>query len=423
MEQKIPLTKNVWTSFLLMFLGLWLIASPLTFGYKEFLGKNDVICGFILLICGWKSRHAGSVFAPWLACAIGLWLQLAPIFFWAANAAAYLNETFTGILAIVFSVILPGIPGHKERKGPEIPPGWSYNPSSWPQRIPVIALACFGWLAARYLASYQLGFIERIWDPWFVSSGGLNGSECVLTSAISQSFPVSDAGMGAFAYSLEAILGCKGGTARWRTMPWLVLSFGLLVIPLGLISIFLIILQPLAVGCWCALCLMIAFAMLLMVMLTIDEVMATLHGLHLARSKGLSWMEALWQGLPETAAISDDKTPPLSSSFNTLLSTAFLGCSFRWNLLCTALLGAVAMMLPAYLSMPKIFANWDHVLGALCIVLSVVSMANATHKARFGLALFGCILIVLAFTQISEPKLFFPHLVLGGSWLALCFKH
>ena len=34
-----------------------------------------------------------------------------------------------------------GNAGHAHDGGPDVPPGWSYNPSSWPQRAPIIALA------------------------------------------------------------------------------------------------------------------------------------------------------------------------------------------------------------------------------------------------------------------------------------------
>lgn len=421
MEQKESLN-YIWTRFFLIFLGVWLIASPMTFGYTgEALCANDIICGLLLIFFGWNARHANRNWAPWLASAVGLWLQFAPVAFWTHSPAAYLNETITGVLSILLSIIIPGFPGHTERSGPEIPPGWSYNPSSWPQRIPVIALACFGWLAARYLAAYQLGFITTMWDPFFNYGNGLNGTICVIESPLSKSFPVSDAGMGALAYTLEAILGCKGGPARWRTMPGIVIGFGLLVIPLGLISIILIILQPLAVASWCSLCLMIAFAMLIMVMLTIDEVAAALQCIRQGRRRGIAWLPLLWEGLPESAFEPDTRTPPLTASFYKLLAAAFWGCTFRWNLILTAILGALAMMLPSFIHVPQWLADCDYVLGALSIILSLVSMADVTRIARFGLALFGLVLLVCSFAQVTHPAIFFPHFILGGGWIVLCW--
>src|SRR3546814_5840121 len=84
-------------------------------------------------------------------------------------------------------------------------------------------------------------------------------------------FPVSDAGLGAVVYSLEVLMGLMGDHRRWRTMPWMVAGFGILVIPLGMAQVILIMLQPIAVGTWSTLALASAAGMLLMVTLSIDE--------------------------------------------------------------------------------------------------------------------------------------------------------
>ena len=112
-------------------------------------------------------------------------------------------------------------------QGPEVPPGWSYNPSAWPQRAPVIALAFLSFLVARYMAAFQLGYIETAWDPFFG-----NGTERVLTSDVSKAWPISDAGLGAMTYMIEALMGLMGDQRRWRTMPWMVAGFGFVVVPL-----------------------------------------------------------------------------------------------------------------------------------------------------------------------------------------------
>jgi len=62
----------------------------------------------------------------------------------------------------------------------KIPSGWDYNPSSWPQRIPIVVLAIIGFLVASYLALFQMKVLPEVWDPFF---GG--GSRKSLTSYIS----------------------------------------------------------------------------------------------------------------------------------------------------------------------------------------------------------------------------------------------
>lgn len=39
---------------------------------------------------------------------------------------------------------------HKEK----IPPGWTYNPSTWGERLPIVALGAFGFLVAGYMSLY-----------------------------------------------------------------------------------------------------------------------------------------------------------------------------------------------------------------------------------------------------------------------------
>lgn len=66
----------------------------------------------------------------------------------------------------------------------------------------------------------------------------------------------------------------------------MVTMFGLLVIPLGLVHIFLVISQPVIVGYWCAFCLLAALIMLPMIPLEFDEVFAMFQHMKEAKSRG-----------------------------------------------------------------------------------------------------------------------------------------
>ena len=59
------------------------------------------------------------------------------------------------------------------------------------------------------------------------------GTARIITSHISEAWPVADAGLGAAVYVLEILTGVIGDKRRWRTMPWMVLFFGILIVPLG----------------------------------------------------------------------------------------------------------------------------------------------------------------------------------------------
>src|SRR5690606_26759179 len=111
-----------------------------------------------------------------------------------------------------------------------------------------------GFLIATYMALFQWGLIDSVWDPVFGDQ-----TEAVLRSNPSQRmemwFGVPDAAFGALAYLGDAIFGLAGSTRRWQYRPWLVILFGIDVIPLGIVSVVLVILQGTVVGSWCFPCL------------------------------------------------------------------------------------------------------------------------------------------------------------------------
>lgn len=154
-------------------------------------------------------------------------------------------------------------------------PPYDRNPSGWGQRLPIVALALCACAVSVYLALYQWGLIPGIWDPVFG-----DGSEKVLDSQASEQMRrwirIPDAALGAVGYLSEAIFGLAGSTRRWQYRPWLVLLFGLDVIPLGVVSVVLVIAQGAVVGAWCTLCLLTAALSLILVFLSYDEVWASI---------------------------------------------------------------------------------------------------------------------------------------------------
>lgn len=371
-------SKMLWTRFGTIVLGLWLLTSPETFGYiHDPLRWSDWISGILLILFGFismKRRWSGWI---WGGCLVGIWLQFAPLAFWAKEPVIYVNDTLIGVLAIAFCVLVPLRP-HQFEIGPQIPSGWTYNPSSWQQRIPVIFFAIVGWFIARYLASFQLHYIDYVWDPFF----GL-GTEKVITSMISKEFPVPDAGLGAMAYSLEAIMGAKGGVRRWHTMPWIVVIFGILVVPLGFTSIVLVMLQPIAVGAWCGLCLIIATCMLIMLALTVDEVVAVCQYLKRIRREKLPFWRTFFMGSQYAEDSVDTRTPSFHQPFWKIIHSMVWGVRVRWNLLITAIIGAWLLFADNILGFTGILANNTDVCGALIVVFSIVSWAEVARALRF----------------------------------------
>jgi hypothetical protein len=170
-----------------------------------------------------------------------------------------------------------------------IPPGWSYNPSTWSQRLWIVGIALVGFGIAAYLSLYQYRVVDDVWEPLFGS-----GSRTILDSWVSKLLPVSDAALGAFSYLLDAMTGVIGGKRRWKTMPWMVVLFGIAVGPLGLVSLLLVILQPTLFDDWCTLCLVTAAISIVMIGPSMDEVLASLQHLGREKDRGRSLWRAFW---------------------------------------------------------------------------------------------------------------------------------
>lgn len=382
-----------WSQIPLLVLGLWLIASPFSLGYRSVpLIWSDVISGILVTALAVIAFRTGRAWAAWANTFVGLWLAFAPLVFWAPDAAAYANDTLVGVLVIVFAILVPMM---MQMAGPEVPLDWSYNPSTWLQRAPVLALALLSFFLSRYMAAFQLGHISWAWDPVFG-----NGTILVLTSTVSKAFPISDAGLGAFTYLVELLSGFMGDPRRWRTMPWMVALFGFMVVPLGIVSVGLIILQPVVVGAWCTACLLSALFMLLMVALSLDEVIAMLQFLLQTRRAGKSVWRTFWLG---GDALGDNLTPRRPET--THPRQMFWGVTVPWNLLVSALLGAWLMLAPAVFETQGRTAHSDHILGALVVTVAIVAFAEVTRAARF-------INIALALGIIVLPWVF------GGATLA-----
>ncbi len=369
---------TLWAPFGVIALGGFLAASPLAFSHDDrALVVSDVACGLLLVALGYRSLSPQGGLARWGATAVGIWLLFAPLAFWAPTAASYAVDTLVGALAIAFSILIPGMPGMRMLEGPTTPPGWSYNPSSWPQRLPPIAAALGAFLIARYMAGFQLEHVGSVEDPFFG-----DGSERILTSDVSEAFPVSDAGLGAFAYMIEALSGFMGGTDRWRTMPWMVLMFFVLVVPLGIVSIVLVILQPLAVGTFCTPCLATAVLMLVMIPFAVDEVVAMGQFLADVRRRGDSLWTNFWRGgtIAGEGAADDAQLPaPLADAAR----FARRGVNLAPSLAVSAALGIALMLLPPLFGVDDAAAEANWLFGPLIVTFAVTAMADVARPLRF----------------------------------------
>lgn len=183
--------------------------------------------------------------------------------------------------------------GLRETEEHTPPPGWSYNPSSWSERRPLLLLAVVGLVMASYTACEQLGIVARMWDPFF----GSQSSYLVTHSAISRLLPIPDGLLGVVGYLCDLLFGALGSSSRWRTLPGVTLLFGVTITGLGVVSVLLTILQGAVITHWCTVCLISATMSMLVFGLGIGEVLASLQYLAREHVRGHALWPALWGGV------------------------------------------------------------------------------------------------------------------------------
>lgn len=417
----------IWAHFFNIALGTWLLTSPPLLGLQsQMLAISDVVSGIALMTFAALALSWRLAWARWVCALIGGWVMSAPILFWAPTAAGYLNDTLVGALIVGFAVLVPPEPGVSRvaaTSGPTVPPEWSYNPSSWTQRVPIIALAFVGLYISRYLAAYQLGHIESVWDPFF--AGGpdpKNGTEEIITSSVSKAWPVSDAAVGGLTYLLEILTGVIGSQRRWRTMPWLVVLFGLMIVPLGVVSIFFIVIQPIWIGTWCTLCLIGAAAMLVQIPYSLDELVATVQFLRRRQRAGQNVLRVFIsgdtdEGQTEQPAFEFDRSP------GEIVREMFSGgVSLPWNLALSALIGVWLMFTRLTLGAEGAMANADHLIGSLVLTVCAIASAEVARPVRYLNIVLGVSVFFTPFVYDTSAVHLFASLLAGAALIALSLR-
>lgn len=154
-------------------------------------------------------------------------------------------------------------------------------------------MAIVGGVAATWLALYQQEVVSTVWEPFF----GDGTDRIVIESGFSRFFedwPIRDAGIGAIGYMADAVTGAIGGTSRWKTMPWIVIIFGIFVGPFGAASVMLTIFQPVLYDAFCTLCLVSGAISLAMIGPAVDEVLASFQHMKREKRAGRSLWSSFW---------------------------------------------------------------------------------------------------------------------------------
>ena len=220
----------------------------------------------------------------------------------------------------------------------------------------------------------------------------MNGTETILTSYVSKAWPIPDGALGAVVYMLELAMTWMGGKDRWRTMPWMVLGITILIVPLGVVSIYFIIIQPILLGTWCTLCLVAALAMTIMIPYQLDEFFAMGQYLIWARRKGKPFWRTFWMGGAMEGG-SDDTSKGLLGTVPEMVRESGRGISLPWTLLASAAIGVWFMFTRMSFDNGGAMANSDHLVGSL-VVFAIMALAEVARAVRFINVAFGAWLVV-----------------------------
>jgi hypothetical protein len=192
----------------------------------------------------------------------------------------------------------------------------------------------------------------------------------------------------------------------------MVVMFGVLVVPLGVVSIVLVMLQPMAVGAWCTLCLVTAAAMLIMIAPAIDEVVAMGQFLAGARREGKPFWHMFWVGgtLDEYQTAGPADSPATARWRHRSIASRIVGAmdltNVPSNLLLSAALGVWLMAAPAVLGIEGAAADSHYLAGALVVTWAVIAFGQVARPVR--------LLNILIGLWVAAA----PWLVSGGSDLS-----
>ena len=445
--------KILWPHYLNLMLGVWLLTSPFALGYLstfapdanvlrvmaerglpsfEFrnlaMTYSDVASGILIMVFSFLSLDVSRRYpwAQWANAVVGGWLLFAPLVFWTPLPEAYATDTLVGGLVIALSVLIPMMPGMNMAGmmgKPDIPPGWSYTPASWVQRAPIAVLAFIGFLLARYMTAYQLGFIDTAWEPFFAGTNGLNGTESIITSSVSKAWPIPDSGLGAVVYMFELVMTFMGGKDRWRTMPWMVLALAFLILPLGIVSVYFIIIQPIVIGTWCTPCLIAGLAMVLMIPYSLDEFVAMGQFLLYARRKGKPFWRTFWTGDAMEGG-SDDTSEGLLGTRREIWAEAARGVTYPATLWLSVAIGVWLTFTRVSFGSSGAMANSDHLIGALVVTFSIMAFAEVGRAVRFLNVLLGAWLIAAPWLLdgIATPLAVWNGVICGALLISLAIR-
>ena len=205
-------------------------------------------------------------------------------------------------------------------------------------------------------------------------------------------------------------------------MPWLVLLFGIMIVPLGVVSIFFIIIQPIWIGTWCTLCLIAAAAMLMQIPYSLDELLATCQFLRRRQRQGERLLRIFFVGDTDQGESSEPVREFERSPGEIARDAINGGVNLPWNLAVSMVIGAWLMLTRLTLGADGGMANADHLIGALVVTVSVIACAEVARTARFLNTVLGAALLVTPLVYGASAEQLFASIACGLALITLALR-
>ena len=217
-------------------------------------------------------------------------------------------------------------------------------------------------------------------------------------------------------------------------MPWLVVLFGLMIAPLGITSIFFIIIQPVVIGTWSIVALIGAAAVLIQIPYSLDELLATLQFLRRRAKAGQNWLRVLFKGdtdetqnSPGTQADGQADGERDADEFDqsprvVIKSMISGGVSLPWNLALAALIGLWLLFTRMTLGVDGDMANVHHVIGSLVLTVVSIAAAEVARPVRYLNLVLGASLAAAPFMLTAGTSATVVSVVLGVGLIALSMR-
>jgi hypothetical protein len=205
-----------------------------------------------------------------------------------------------------------------------------------------------------------------------------------------------------------------------------VVLFGLMIAPLGITSIFFIIIQPLVIGTWSTIALIGAAAVLIQIPYSLDELLATLQFLRRRAKAGHDWLRLLFNG--GTDEMLETQNPqPVADEFDrspgaVIKDMVAGGVSLPWNLGLAALIGLSLLFTRVTLGVDGALANAHHVIGSLVLTVVSIAAAEVARPVRYLNIPLGAALMAAPFMFAASTSAGVISMVLGAALIVLSIR-